>query len=144
MHHRPAPVEEARQDEDQKLRQVDEELAVFGVDPRLARQLFVDQLLPSVDGECLAAVFERDSVEAVQVLPDRLRTDGSKLAVVTYLDEDQVDAAIRELNGFLIDDGDVSRPMRLQRFADFERTRREACGGQQMEMVAFIASFNPA
>jgi hypothetical protein len=45
-------------------------------DPRLPRQLYVFQLLPSVDVECLSAIFERDTVESLAVYDDARKTDG--------------------------------------------------------------------
>ncbi len=53
-------------------------------DPRLPRQLYVFQLLPSVDVECLSAIFERDTVESLAVYDDARKTDGLGRVCSTY------------------------------------------------------------
>jgi hypothetical protein len=45
----------------------------------------------------------------------------SKVAVITFHSSEHVTAAIDEYDNFAIDDGDVSRPMRLVRYADYLR-----------------------
>lgn len=83
------------------------------------RKLFVCQLLPTTDDDLIYAVFGQENLVNVEIRSDERKKDGTKMAILTFHSVELADQSKQDYDGFVVDDGELSKPMRILTHADY-------------------------
>uniref|UniRef100_A0A915L0V8 RRM domain-containing protein n=1 Tax=Romanomermis culicivorax TaxID=13658 RepID=A0A915L0V8_ROMCU len=95
------------------------ELDEVDADIDVDRKLFVSQLLPTTDQDLIFAVFGQENLQNVQINDDNRKSDGTKSAILTFCSPELAEQSKQDYDGFVIDDGDMSKPMKITLYSEY-------------------------